>query len=863
MLENFTKYKRVLAKGVILPQVHIGQRFYDELKLPNTTSNYDFLRRLCWKGIQEKGIDKLPNKQEYYDRVRRELETFEELGFSPYILLNWQVLNFCLEEGIVTGKGRGSCVGSLVLFLLQVTAIDPIPNKLYFERFVSKNRAKKIIDDDGTIYLDGSLLPDCDHDIEFISRAKVISFINDKFNGQTSKILTLNTLSGKMCMKECMKIAEGCSEDEANQVSDSIPKKFGKVLDFEDAEKESEKFLGYTKQYSKAYKIAKKLEGLPKNTGVHPSGIAICSDMIDDNMPLQMTKEGEIISGFEMGDVGSLMVKFDILGLRTLSVIEKTARLVGIDPKTFVVPADKTYIHLQNLIAPQGIFQIETDVGFGVCQKVKPSNLSELSDVLSLSRPGSFAFVSEYCKVKEGSQEIAERWPSLDNILKETKGTILFQESLMQIAAEVFGLTLLDAESIRRAVGKKDKEKMKLWEPIIYEQAKKLSIPEGVAKFYWDTLIASAEYSFNKSHAIAYSTTAELCVYLKFNYPKEFFLSLLEMTHYEPDPLFEISKISQELQYFNIKLLQPDLVKSQNDFSIQGENIRFGLKNIRGISEKTSESLNTFRDKPKSNKFEVFNEAKEAGLNIGNLCALIQAGCLDSFNTERSLLVLEAQIFNKLTAKEKLTVLSYGEAFSYDVLKLLKAVGEGKILNDKGKPIINDKRLETLRKDYTGYKALYDHNCKHQKFCHWFFERKLLGYSYSETLRDVFKDPKEKFSPLLELISIADKDEVVIVGVVTEYAKSKSKKNDKAYLRVNLSDEGGKTTLLFFDKEKLQPKQEPDEIKQPMSFWMKNNKLAEDSILIVAGKKSGDVVFVDNMKIVETEVFLKTSQLKD
>lgn len=375
--------------------------------------------------------------------------------------------------------------------------------------------------------------------------------------------------------------------------------------------------------------------------------------------------------------------------------------------------------------------------------------------------------------------------------------------------------------------------------------------------FYAEDLVVS------NSHAIAYSTTAELCVYLKFNYPKEFFLSLLEMTHYEPDPLFEISKISQELQYFNIKLLQPDLVKSQNDFSIQGENIRFGLKNIRGISEKTSESLNTFRDKPKSNKFEVFNEAKEAGLNIGNLCALIQAGCLDSFNTERSLLVLEAQIFNKLTAKEKLTVLSYGEAFSYDVLKLLKAVGEGKILNDKGKPIINDKRLETLRKDYTGYKALYDHNCKHQKFCHWFFERKLLGYSYSETLRDVFKDPKEKFSPLLELISIADKDEVVIVGVVTEYAKSKSKKNDKAYLRVNLSDEGGKTTLLFFDKEKLQPKQEPDEIKQPMSFWMKNNKLAEDSILIVAGKKSGDVVFVDNMKIVETEVFLKTSQLKD
>lgn len=498
MLNHFQKYSKVLNRGVILPSISIDQRFYDELGLKNTVSNYEFLRRLCWKGIQDKGIDKLPNKQEYYDRVKRELETFEELGFCPYILLNWQILSFCEKEKIVTGKGRGSCVGSLVLYLLKVTHIDPLPNKLYFERFVSKNRAKKIIDDDGTVYLDGSLLPDCDHDIEYTSRASVINHINDRFDGQTSKILTLNTLSGKMCMKECLKIVEGCSEEDANAVSETIPKKFGKVLDLVDAEKESEKFAQYAQKHQKAFKIAKKLEGLNKNVGVHPSGIAISDQKIDDAIPLQMTKEGDIISGFEMGDVSSLMVKFDILGLRTLSVVQQTAEMVGIDYKSFEPPCEQTYIHLQNLIAPQGIFQIETDTGFRVCQKVKPNSLDELSDVLAISRPGSLSFLDEYCKIKEGSREVAERWPALDKILAETKGTILYQESLMRLAAEVFGLTLLDAEAIRRACGKKKKEEMEVWEPKIYEQAKKLNIPDDVAKFYWDTLIASADYSFNK-----------------------------------------------------------------------------------------------------------------------------------------------------------------------------------------------------------------------------------------------------------------------------------------------------------------------------------------------------------------------------
>lgn len=861
MLENFTPYKKVLSIGVRLPNVQIEQRFYDELKVSNKVSNYEFLRQLCWKGIKEKGIDKYPNKKEYYDRVKYELDTFQELGFSEYMLLNWEIINFCREKNIPTNAGRGSAGSSLVLALIGVTKIDPFEYKLFFERFVSKSRAKKIIDDDGTVYLDGSLVPDVDNDIDYSRRHEVMKFIEERHFGKTCKILTINTLSGKLCMKECLKIAEGENEDVANDVSESIPKKFGKVVDFDDAIKESEKFAAYVKQYPKAFAIAQKLEGLPKNTGVHPSGIAICYDLLDNTIPYGLTKDGELISGFEMNDVASVAIKFDILGLRTLTVLNDVCKATGLNLD--IIPKDdkETYDFLQNLIAPQGLFQIETDTGFRVCQKVRPKNIHDLSAVLALARPGALAFADQYAKFSN-TGEATSIHPFFDDVLGWTGSIPLYQEQLIAMARKI-GFTADEGEQLRRIVGKKKVEQMKEWKDKISNRIKENNLDEKIGEILWKVAEDSANYSFNASHSYCYGICSYYTAYCKVHYPQEFFLALLKMTQHEPDPFVEIAKISQELPLFNIKLLPPDLIKSDNDFSIEGKDLRFGLNSIKGISEKTSESLNTFRDKPKSNKFEVFNEAKEAGLNIGNLCALIQAGCLDSFKTERSLLVLEAQIFNKLTVKEKLTVLSYGEAFNYDILKLLKAAGEGKLLNDKAKPIINDKRLETLRSHYSEYKKLYDHNCQHQKFCHWFFERKLLGYSYSQTLRDVFKDPKEKFSPILELISLDDKDDVCIVGVVTDYVKSKSKKNNKYYLRINLSDEGGKTTGLFFDKEELPSKQEPNPTKHPMSFWLKENKLKEEDILMLRGKKSGDIVFVDSLRIVDAEVFLKVSNMKD
>jgi DNA polymerase-3 subunit alpha len=332
-IRNLKSFKQPMPVGVRLPEIKVEERFYEDLNISKSSSNYDLLRSLCLKGVKQRGIDKLDNKHKYYDRVKMELLVLKDLGFIDYILLNWDVLNFCHEKNIPTGPGRGSAAGSLILYLLKVTNIDPIKYNLFFERFVSKSRAQKTIVDDIT-YLDGSLLADVDNDISYDRRSEVIKYIENKHKGKTCKILTLNTLSSKLCVKECGKIVGGMSEEEVNEISSSIPKQFGKVFKLQKAYDESDKFKKFCDENPKIINIAKKIEGLNKNTGVHPSGIAISFYNINEVMPMQKTNDGNYVSGYDMNDVASLMVKFDILGLRTLSVVYDTLKQLNKDIKT-------------------------------------------------------------------------------------------------------------------------------------------------------------------------------------------------------------------------------------------------------------------------------------------------------------------------------------------------------------------------------------------------------------------------------------------------------------------------------------------------------------------------------------------------
>ena len=550
-----------------------------------------------------------------------------------------------------------------------------------------------------------------------------------------------------------------------------------------------------------------------------------------------------------MNWVAELMVKFDILGLRTLSVIYNTCSQVGIDIYDVDLSDSSLYEPLQDLSSRHGLFQIEADTDFRVCRKIRPRNLEQLSAVVALARPGAIEFMDYYERyVSSGDFQSVHSF--FDDVLSYTGGIPLYQEQLMKMAVKV-GFTLDEAEQLRRIVGKKKVSQMPVWKEKIEEKIKENELDEKVGAILWKVAEDSANYSFNKSHSICYSTLAAWTTYLKFNHPREFFLSLLEMTKFEPSPQEEISKISQELSFFDITLLPPDLIKSKMDFSLDGSNIRFGLNSIKGVSEKSLESLRSFRGSENSNKYEIFLSAKQAGLNIGILSSLIQAGALSDFKSKRSRLVLEAQSFNILTDREKRNFIELGGRFDYDCLNTINTAVKETLLADDGRPIFTDSRFETFKKKYYPYKEIYDRNKKYEKFANWYFERKLLGFSYSTELKDVF-DEGDSLNNSIHFNGLELRECGKFIGVVEECGKRKSKKGAE-YIKLSISDEYGTYYAMMMDNRK----------KALSKYLNTGGKIPKkDNIVIIFGQKGDDILFLDKLSIVDEKIYMKLSDIK-
>jgi len=825
--------------GVRLPEFKVKPEHKRSLGLSEDASNIDFLKKLAYSN--------LPNNKDYKKRLDHEFDVIEDLGFIDYIILVWLVINYCKENEIPTGLGRGSAAGSLILFLIGVTKVDPIKHNLYFERFISKIRAKKQVVD-GVTYLDGSLMCDVDLDICYYNRHKVIDFLNDIFPNRISKILTFNTLSGKLLIKECGKIVEEKSESEMTSVSSLIPKIFGQVKDISEAYDDVEKFKEWCDENPGIYNIALKLRNLIKNKGIHPSGIQISHTPLSGTCPLELSSDKEQVSAFDMNDISQFNVKLDLLGLRSVSVVYDVCKMINKKIEDIDIEDVFIYQQLQNLKSPHGLFQIEADTNFKVCKKVKPRNSEELSAVLALARPGALQFVDQYAKYVE-TGEFQSIHPFFDDILRRTGGVALYQEQLMQMAHKI-GFTLDEAEILRRIVGKKKVDEIKSWKEKIEKKCIKNNLPKEVSEVLWKILEDSANYSFNASHSQSYAALAAITIYLKFKYPKEFFLSLLRMTRFEPDPISEISKIHKEMDLFNIKLLPPHIIKSEMDFSVEENDIRFGLLSIKGISDKSIERLNNFRNKY-ATKFDVFKSAQQAKLSIRVLSPLIQAGALENFKQSRSKVVLEAQLWNILNQNEQKYAMMYGEKFDYDLFKIIKFLNTTK--DDKGKIIVKDSRLETIRKSYAPYKKIYEQNSKNERFANWYYENKLLGYTYNTNLKDIFSDQKPDLLNIREVNDAPNGLPVLFIGVIKDnYLGVANNSKKTRYLRLNVQDENSTiNTLIFNDKI--------EECKE-----MNNSLPVENNIVIIRGKKkSEDSVFADIIAIQDHKIFMKLGEIKE
>jgi len=854
-LNNFLQDKNFSSKfedvdlglhGVRLPEFGIESSSKRHLNLSEDVTNYDFLRALSLNGFKELKIDKtLPEYKKYVDRAKYELETLKELGFIDYILLVWDVINFCKTNNIPVGLGRGSAAGSLILYLIGVTRIDPVKYNLYFERFISKIRAKKQVVD-GITYLDGSLMCDVDLDICYYNRHRVLEYLETKFKGKTSKILTLNTLSGKLLIKECGKIVGEKTEEEMTMISSLIPKIFGQVKDITTAYQEVEKFKEWCDENKEVYEIALKLRDLIKNKGVHPSGVLLSYNDLERVCPTEFSSDKEPVSSFDMNWVSLFNIKLDILGLRSVSVVHDVCKNIGIKIEDIDLNHESIYRNLQDLKSPHGLFQIEADTNFKVCQKVKPKNLEELSGVLALARPGALQFVDKYAKyTNTGDYEGIH--PFFDDILKQTGGVALYQEQLMQMAHKI-GFTLDEAEILRRIVGKKKIDEIKAWQKKIESKIKQSKLPKEVGEILWKIMEDSANYSFNKSHSLAYAALAAVTIYLKFNYPQQFFLSLLKMSRNEPDPIGEISKIQKEMHEFGTELLPPHIIKSDMDFSIEDKNIRFGLLSIKGISDKSIEKLNSFRNKY-SNKFEIFQAAEEADLNIGVLSALIQAGALSGFNQSRSKIVLEAQLWNVLTSKEKKYVISFAEKFDYDLIKIIKHLN--KFTDEKNHIVIKHTRLNTIKNKYDPYLKIYNQNSKSESFANWYYEKKLLGYTYNKNLKEIFSEKRENLKYIYDLTEEPINSKIAFVGQIDEVYSGVSKNEKKTrYVRLKISDETSSISALIFN----------DNIEN--NKLLNNKAFEEGNIVIVKGLKKNDCIFADLVAIQDHEIYMKLNDLK-
>jgi DNA polymerase III alpha subunit len=973
--------------GVRLPEFSIEDRLKKAHGLKEDASSYDFILQVCRTNFKKLNIPK-DQYSKYSDRVKYELETIKELGFLDYIVLVWSVINYCDENSIPVGLGRGSAAGSLILYLLGVTKVDPIRYELFFERFISKIRAKKQVVD-GITYLDGSLLCDVDLDICYYNRNRVIKFLEERFSGRTCKILTLTTLSGKILIKECGKIVDNKPETEMNEISSLIPKVFGQIKDLKEAYGEVPEFQKWCDANPRSYKTALKLRGLIKNKSVHASGMMLSYHPIAESCPTELTSDKERVSSYDMNWVSVFNVKLDLLGLRSVSVVNRVCELVKIKKEDIDFNDPFIYQQLHDLKNPHGIFQIEAGTNFAVCKKVKPKNLEELSGVLALSRPGALEFVDQYANyTNTGSYEGIH--PFFDSVLKDSGGVAIFQEQLMKMSNKI-GFTLDESEVLRRIVGKKKVEEVKKWKEKISDKIKENKLDPEIGDILWRILENSANYSFNKcafeeelveeksrgkimlkdvqigdmvkaydvdkdcnhfvevldvmtnerelrevtiedgralrislehkllcgdgvmrpleeiigkgysvltdqcgekvfgaivkkqniisirpvgfkktidlevnhkdhnfyaggfvssnSHSVSYSALAATTVYLKFKYPKEFFLALLEMTKHEPAPLQEISKIQKELRHFGIKLLGPHILKSETDFSIQGNDIRYGLSSIKGISEKTMEKLNNFKSEH-SNKFEVFEAAKEVRLPIGVTSALIQAGALDGFSSSRSRVVLEAQLWNILTENEKILSIQYGPSHDFDLLKVVKALSETK--NENGKLLIKESRLATIKKKYDPYLKIYQQNNKSESFANWYYENKLLGYSYDKSLKDIFMAKMPNLKSTSEIFE-GGGGSVYLIGKVDEASEfvARNEKKTKTF-KMTVSDEMGSCAVLMFN-DKIEVAKSENEGKLP----------EEGDIVIIKGSKKTDCIFAETVIIQTLKIYTRLSELTE
>ncbi|MCH7723163.1 MAG: DNA polymerase III subunit alpha [Bacteroidetes bacterium] len=591
----------------------------------------EYFELLAIRGLENKGIDITPEIEE---RFKYEIDTIKTMGFAGYFLIVQDFINAAKEKSIPVGPGRGSVAGSLVAYALGITNINPLKYGLLFERFL--NPARKS-------------MPDIDIDFADDQRSEIIEYVRKKYGEKSvSQIITFNRLSSKAVIRDVARVLK-IPIPTVNKITKYIPSKFGKVFSINRALAEVPELKWVEKskeaEIQNLIKYAKVLEGMNRNASKHAAGIVITPGDVSDFVPLaNAVSQQDIVTQFNMNEIENAgLLKMDFLGLRTLTIIRDTLELVRknygieIDIDNIALDDKKTY-QLFAKGQTTGIFQFESPPMREYLKKLKPASLGDLAAMNALYRPGPMKFIDEFIDRKRGVKKVTYLHPLLEDILKETYGIIVYQEQVIQIANKIAGMSLTEADILRRAMGKKDLVVMEEQKVKFVEGAVKNKITKRITEKIFEVIYDFANYGFNKSHAVAYSFIAFQTAYLKAHYTAEFLAANLTNEFGNPD---KVTKFLEDCRKLKIEVLPPDVNKPSVNSDVEGNKIRFGMCAIKNVGKNAAAEIIKARNKLDRNFSSIIDFCMHVDTKIVNKRAmegLVLAGAFDSIEKNRSTL---------------------------------------------------------------------------------------------------------------------------------------------------------------------------------------------------------------------------------
>jgi DNA polymerase III subunit alpha len=738
-------------------QLEFGVSKYPEYPAPEGKTREAYLRELCYQGLHERFGERAATDSELIKRLDYEVDILESTGFVSYFLIVWDFIHFAKQRGIPVGPGRGSAAGSLVAYVLGITDIDPLKFGLIFERFLNPERVSP---------------PDIDVDFCKDRRGEVLEYVRQKYGDRrVSQIVTFNKMNAKSAVRDVGRVI-GLSYGEADRLARMIPSGPGQqnitLTESALANPELRRAIETEPATRQLWDHALLLEGRSRNFGVHAAGIVIGDRDLSEYVPLRRDpKEKEVITQYPMGPLNDLgLLKMDFLGLRTLTVLHDAEELIRKRVPDFSladIPLDDpATFALLNRAETIGIFQLEGGMT-GFCKQFDFKSIDDIIALSALYRPGPMDLIPDYIKRKKGLAKIRYEHPLLEEVCADTYGVMIYQEQVMAAASRLAGYSLGQADLLRRAMGKKDKEKMaKERANFIEGCARENKIPEKKANAIFDLLEKFAGYGFNKSHSAAYGLISYQTAYLKANYPVEFMAGLLSNEINNTD---KISTFVGECKRMGIPILPPDVNRSDLKFTpeSQGETnaIRYGLAAIKNVGEGAMEIA--IKEREAGGQFSSLEDfCKRLDSRVANrkiLENLIKCGAFDFLGRER------AELFACIDESMAAAAASQRD----------RASGQVSLFDDMPAPAPRSASRRVI--PWT----------EHEKMS---YEKELLGFYVTGHPLDAYANllADGKYQTIASLNELPDRASFKVAGAIVQVDKKFTKKEGKPFAVVFLED---------------------------------------------------------------------------